>query len=89
MMNDPAHDDATTAYLFQCGQSDLYAVSHDRTGANVPRAQCAEGWVLRDTFPLGVREPVPASIEPERILRGIAADGYFIWRGGSIGGTMD
>ena len=89
MIDDPARDDASTAYLFQCGESDLYAVSHDRTGANIPRTQCGEGWLLRDTFRLGVREPVPISIEPEPILRGIAADGYFIWRGGSLHGTTD
>jgi len=85
--DDPMHDDATTAYLFQCGETDLFAVSHDQTGANIPRAQCAQGWLLRQKFRLGVREPPPASIEPEPILRGIAADGYFIWRRGSMHGT--
>ena len=87
MTDDPMHDDATMAYLFQCGESDLFAVSHDRTGANIPRAQCAQGWFLRDKFRLGIREPIPAPIEPEPILRGIAADGYYIWRRGSMHGT--
>jgi len=87
MTGDLMHDDATMAYLFQCGESDLFAVSKDQTGANIPRAQCAQGWLLRDTFRLGVREPVPASIQPEPILRGIATDGYYIWRRGSMHGT--
>jgi len=87
MTDDPMHDDATTAYLFQCGEGDLFAVSHDQTGANIPRGQCAQGWLLRDKFRLGVREPIPASIEPEPVLRGIAADGYYIWRRGSMHGT--
>ena len=82
MTDDPMHDDATTAYLFQCGESDLFAVSHDPTGANIPRAQCAQGWLVRDKFRLGVREPMPASIEPEPVIRGIAADGYYVWRRG-------
>jgi hypothetical protein len=87
MTGDLMHDDATMAYLFQCGESDLFAVSKDRTGANIPRARCAEGWLLRNKFRLGVREPVPASIQPEPILRGIAAEGYYIWRRGSMHGT--
>ena len=82
MTDDPMHDDTTTAYLFQCGESHLFAVSHDPTGANIPRAQCAQGWLVRDKFRLGVREPMPVSIEPEPVIRGIAADGYYIWRRG-------
>jgi hypothetical protein len=87
MPDETLHDDATTAFLFQCGKSNLFAVSHDQTGANVPTAKCPEGWQLRKTFRLGVREPVPAAIEPEPILRGIAANGYFIWRAGAMHGT--
>ena len=87
MTGDDFHDDATTAYLFQCGESDLFAVSHDKAGANIPRHECAEGWRLRKTFLLGVREPVPFEIEPEPILTGMAANGYFIWRRGTMHGT--
>ena len=87
MPEETLHDDATTAFLFQCGERNLFAVSHDETGANIPTAECLEGWVLRNSFRLGVREPVPAAIEPEPILRGIAANGYFIWRAGAMFGT--
>ena len=86
MIDDP-HDDTTTAFLFQCGESDLFAVSLDHTGANIPKIECASGWLLRDSFRLGVREPVRVAIQPEPILRGIAANGYFIWRTGKIHGT--
>ena len=86
MPDDPLHDDATTAFLFQCGTSDLFAVSHHKTGANIPTTECVAGWLLRDTFQLGVHEAVPAAIEPEPILRGIATDGYFIWRTGQMHG---
>ena len=68
MPEETLHDDATTAFLFQCGERNLFAVSHDQTGANIPTAECPEGWLLRNTFRLGVREPVPAAIEPEPIL---------------------
>jgi hypothetical protein len=72
-----------TAYLFQCEGEDLYAVSHDITGANIPRSPCTQGWRLRETFELGRHLAVPASVMPEPILKGIADVGYYVWRGWS------
>jgi hypothetical protein len=74
------HTDARTAYLFQCGHSDTFAISVDHTGANLPIESCAQGWRLQREFPLGVHEPVPLPIDPEPVLRGIRAHGYFLWR---------
>src|SRR6476659_4666291 len=62
---------ARTAYLFQCSGEDLYAVSHDRTGANIPRSSCTQGWQLCGEFQLGRYAPVPAPIPAEPILKGI------------------
>lgn len=87
MMDDPLHDDASAAFLFQCGDGDLFAVSRDKTGANIPLAACSEGWRYRDEFRLGVHEVMPIAVSPEPILRGVKANGYFIWRKGSIYGT--
>jgi hypothetical protein len=66
-------DAARAAYLFQCSGEDLYAVSHDGTGANIPRSSCTQGWKLCEKFELGRDEPVPAPIMAETILNGIAA----------------
>jgi hypothetical protein len=74
--------DAQTAFLFQCGAEPLFAVSLDKTGVNIPRSTCTQGWLLREEFLLGVQEPVPAAISPEPILRGIRAKGYYMWRSG-------
>jgi hypothetical protein len=74
------HIDALTAYLFQCAHTDTFAISLDRTGANLPTESCDQGWTLRREFPLGVHEPVPLEIDPEPVLRGIRARGYFVWR---------
>ena len=77
----PALDiDARPAFLFHCGASDLRAVTLDGSGSNLPKTLCKDGWVLHTKFPLGVHEPVPATIDPEPIIRGILADGYYIWR---------
>ena len=87
MTDDPLHDDARTAFLFQCGNGELFAVSLDTSGANIPRTLCTHGWRCREAFRLGVHEAMPVAISPEPILRGIKADGYFIWRKGAMHGT--
>jgi len=61
-------DDTLTVYVFQCASGDLFAVTHDITGANLPRASCALGWTLRDKFDPSEHAAVPASI------------GYYVWR---------
>ena len=38
--------DVRTAYLFQCGNEDLFSVSLDKAGANIPRSSCTQGWLL-------------------------------------------
>jgi hypothetical protein len=72
--------DTRTAYLFQCGNEELFAVSPDKAGEVIPRSSCTQGWLLRHEFQLGAQEPVPAPIESEPIIRGINAKGYYIWR---------
>jgi len=72
--------DVQTAYLFQCGNEDLFAVSYDKTGGSIPRSSCACGWLLRQDFQLGMQNLLAAPVEPEPIIRGITAMGYYIWR---------
>ena len=79
-MANPMPGDARTAYLFQCDREELFAVSTDKAGVNIPRTSCTQGWLLRQEFQLGRQDPVPAPIEPEPIIRGINAKGYYIWR---------
>jgi hypothetical protein len=73
-------DDAQTAYLFQCGDEELFAVSPDKGGTNIPRSSCTQGWLLRQEFQLGAQAPVPTAISPEPVLRSITDKGYYIWR---------
>lgn len=74
------HSEAQTAYLFQCRDEELFAVSSDRTGANIPRSSCTRGWQLRQEFQLSTQDPIPAPIEPLPIIRAIGDKGYYIWR---------
>jgi hypothetical protein len=75
-------DDAQTAYLFQCGDEELFAVSPDRAGTNIPRSSCTQGWLLRQEFQLGAQDPAPTAISAKSILRSITDKGYYIWRTG-------
>lgn len=77
----PAADiDASQAYLFQCDDNGLFAVSRDRTGRNIPQGACAEGWRFLMEFSLGIRESMPMPIDPEPVLRGMRNNGYYVWR---------
>jgi hypothetical protein len=74
-------DDATIAYVF-VNRTDpsMYAVSRNPEGGNLPTEGAAEGWVCEGKFALGVREAMPVHLAPEPVLRGLEADGYYIWR---------
>ena len=74
-------NDSRTAYLFRCRDDDLFGVTLDEAGANLPSSTCTQGWLLREKFQLGVHQPVPAPVMPESILGGIRAVGYYTWRG--------
>jgi hypothetical protein len=76
-------DDTTRAYLFRARRNrSTYAVTRDPLGSNLPPAE-ADSWVLDREFALGVREAMPIHVAPEVVLRGLLADGYFVWSEGS------
>jgi hypothetical protein len=77
-----ASSDALRAYLFECGDDALFAVTLDPTGSNIPQKTCPQGWRRIAEFALGVHEPIPVAIAPERILQAIRSIGYYIWREG-------
>ena len=79
--------DTVQAYLFECDDDGLFAVSIDPHGRNIPRNACPEGWRLKTGFLLGVHQPVPAEIDPKAVLRGIRNAGYYIWREGMSRGA--
>ncbi len=75
-------DDATRAYLYFNSEEPLKAITRDRKGANLPTLRGS--WVFQREVLLGVQEPFEAGIDPEPILRGLRAGGYFIWPAASI-----
>jgi len=79
--------DALEAYLFECDDPGLHAVSLDRSGSNIPRTAGCGPWSLKTAFALGIHEPLPIAIAPEPILRALRANGYYVWREGMVHGT--
>jgi len=65
------------ACLFEAG--DMRAVTADHTGRNLPPPASGK-WRLRETFELGVRQGSLEGINPEPVVRGLRADGYYVWR---------
>ena len=63
--------DTRTAFLFQCDGEELFAVSPEKGGANIPRSSCTQGWLFRQELQFGAQDPVPAPIESETIIRGL------------------
>lgn len=79
-------DDALPAFLFRSvGDPELVAVSPDSTGVMLPSD--GGGWQLERAFALGVHEALPVAMNPEPIMRGIIADGYYMWREGNVNKT--
>jgi hypothetical protein len=74
--------DASIAHLFRCDVELLFAVSTDESGRNLPTRNCLQGWEYVQPFALGVHEAMPRAIDPEPVLRGLRAVGYYIWREG-------
>ena len=76
--------DATIAFLFVSRDDPAtYAISRDPEGSNLPSEGAESGWTRQEEFALGVREAMPVHIAPEPVLRGLAAEGFYVWRDGS------
>jgi hypothetical protein len=80
------HDASRTAYLFQCEDEDLYAVSMTVQGATSPDRLARKAGAC-EVFQLGRHSPVPAPIMAETILKGILDAGYYMRRGWSSGSS--
>jgi hypothetical protein len=76
-MSDRNLDDAR-AFLFANSARSLSAVTLDREGRNLPHPSVCR-WMFAREFQLGIQQVKPFGVDPEPILRGAAANGYFVW----------
>jgi len=80
----PALLDPRPAFLFRCGNSNLCAITLDEAGKNLPKDECEDGWQLLQIFALGVQEPIPASVDPEKVIAALGARDFFMWHDMSV-----
>ena len=74
-----ANDDALKAHFFLCLENGHYAISTDRSGANLPTDRCSSGWRHVKAISLGVREALPFPANPEPVVRAIRDIGYYVY----------
>jgi hypothetical protein len=77
-----------TVHLFMCGggsSGSLFALSRDRSGANLPRSECPTGWAFEKTIDLA--DPAAAgelSINSSAALPDLARAGYHVFKTGHM-----
>jgi hypothetical protein len=74
--------DPLQAYLFECDDEALFAVSLDAEGSNIPRRSCPQGWRRISEFALNAPDPITAGIPVQTLMQGLLSVGYYIWREG-------
>ena len=71
-----------TIHVFQCGGADLYGITQDRTGANLPSDECRDGWRFIKTVELegGSHRGMDVAWQDRNaaVLAAIVNVGYFI-----------
>ena len=70
----------STAYLFQCARTDLFGITRDPTGADLPTVECSEHWVFRSEVALDGPDPSLSGLDLLEILKAMKLYGYYIWR---------
>ena len=72
-------DGPLTGYLFQCQETDLFAVTVDRSGNCLPPPLDNQRWILQEEFTLGLLYPVTIPVDTDQVIRGIKKYGYYIF----------
>lgn len=70
-------------HVFRCGAQDLYAVTEDATGANLPPDMCSSRWLLMKTMRFDARLPpwgldIAAQDMQGALLAGLSQNGFFV-----------
>ena len=78
-----------TVHVFQCGSADLFGLTRDQTGANLPTDECTDGWRFVRTVEMDEGLP-PRGMsvawqEREAAVRAALANtGYFVGEAGAL-----
>jgi hypothetical protein len=67
-------------HVFQCGEESPYGFTPDRTGSNLPEAECPTGWVFFKTLETEPFELPRIAVDMEKVHADIAKMGYSLVR---------
>jgi hypothetical protein len=76
-------------HVFRCGAEDLYAITEDATGANLPADLCTSRWLLMKSMDFDGQLPpwgldVASEERQGALLAGLAQNGFFVSEGGAL-----
>jgi hypothetical protein len=71
-------EDAQVAHLYRNDEAQLFGIVLTRNPTALQTA-APGSWEWLRSFPLGVQEVLPVNLDPEPALRGIEAQGFFVW----------
>jgi len=78
-----------TVHVFQCGSADLYGVTQDETGANLPTGECTDGWRFIRTIEMDESLPprgmaVAWQKRDAAVRAAVVENGFFIGEAGAL-----
>jgi hypothetical protein len=68
----------SSIHVFQCGGGSPYGFTADRDGANLPQAECQQGWDFFKTLDSEPFDLPRVSVDIEKVHVDIARQGYSI-----------
>ncbi len=78
-----------TLHVFRCGVEDLYAITEDATGANLPGDLCTSRWLMMKSLiyeghlpPWGL--DVASQTRQGAMMAGLSQNGFFISEGAAL-----
>ena len=76
-------------HVFRCGIQDLYAITEDPSGSNLPADLCSSRWLLMKKMVFDGGLPpwgldVAAQTQQGAMLAGLSLNGFFVSEGGAL-----
>jgi hypothetical protein len=71
---------ALSVFVFQCGETDLYALTLYRSGDNLPADVCAGSWTYRARLLMTKQSLETLPLDAEAVMADLKAHGFVITR---------
>lgn len=76
-------------HVFRCGTQDLYGITQDASGGNLPPDLCSSRWMLVKTLNYDPHMPpwgvdIAAEDRQGALLAGLSQNGFFISEAGAL-----